>query len=75
MILSALGQARIVLVLSLPPNGLMPFKDSIFHINISYDSYLGNVGCHNHPLLGPSVLAGNPYGLVHAPPSQAGLWL
>jgi hypothetical protein len=75
MILSALGQARTVLVLGLYPKGLIPFKESIFDINISYNPYPGNMGRHNHPLLGPSVLAGYPYGLLHAPSFQAGLWL
>jgi hypothetical protein len=26
------------------------------------------VGRHNHPLLGPNIPAGDPNGLVHAPP-------
>ena len=75
MILFALGQARMVLVLYLSPKGLIPFRESIFHINTSYNPYSSNVGSHNHPFLGPSIFAGNLYGLVHAPPSQAGLWL
>jgi hypothetical protein len=73
MILSALSQARTVLILDLPPKGLITFRKSIFHINTSYNPYPGNVERHNHPLLGPNVLTGDSYGLVYAPPSQAGL--
>jgi hypothetical protein len=36
-------------------------------IHISTSSFPGDVGCHNHPLLGPSVPAGDPHRLVHAP--------
>jgi hypothetical protein len=75
MILSALGEALTVLVLGLPPKGLIPFRESIFYIKTSYNPYPGNVGSHYHPLLGSSVFAGNLYRLVHTPPSQAGLWL
>jgi hypothetical protein len=46
MILSALGQAYTVLVLSLPSKGLIPFRKSIFHINTSYNLYPGNVEHH-----------------------------
>jgi hypothetical protein len=46
MILSALGQFHTVLVLGLPLKGLIPFRESIFHINTSYNPYLGNVGRH-----------------------------
>jgi hypothetical protein len=60
MILFALGQTHTVLVLGLPLKDLIPFKESIFHINTSYNTYPGNVGRHNHPLLGLSVLADNP---------------
>jgi hypothetical protein len=51
MILFALGQARMVLVLDLPPKGLIPFRENIFHINTSYNPYPSNVGRHNR--LGP----------------------
>jgi hypothetical protein len=47
MILSALGHARTVLILGLPLKGLIPFRESIFHINTSYNPYPGNVGRHN----------------------------
>ena len=40
----------------------------MLYIIISSFSYSGNVEHHNHPILGPSVLTGNPYGLVHVPP-------
>jgi hypothetical protein len=30
------------------------------------------VGRHNHPFLGPSVLAGDPHGLVHVPHLRLG---
>ncbi|XP_059441788.1 uncharacterized protein LOC132174102 [Corylus avellana] len=63
------------LLLSLLSKSFIPFRESIFHINTSSFPCLDNVGRYNHPLLGPSVLTGDPYGLVHAPPSQAGLWL
>jgi hypothetical protein len=60
MILSALGQAHTVLVLGLPLKDHIPFRESIFHINTSYYPYPSNVGHYNHPLLGPSVLVGDP---------------
>jgi hypothetical protein len=57
------------------------------NIHISTFTFPGDVGRHNHPLLGPSVPSADshgitsflasqgvptsdPYGLVHAPPSQ-----
>ena len=47
MILSALGQARTVLVLSLSVKDLIPFRESISHINTSYNPYPSNVGHYN----------------------------
>ena len=38
------------LVLGLPLKGLISFRDSIFHINTSYNPYLGNVGHHIAPV-------------------------
>ena len=38
-------------------------KGESIHISTSPFSYLGDVGRHNHPFLGPSVPAGNPHGI------------
>jgi hypothetical protein len=38
-------------------------KGVSIHISTSPSPYLGDVGCHNHPLLGLSVPAGYPYGI------------
>jgi hypothetical protein len=62
MLLFSLGKACTVLVLGLPPKRLHTIYREHIHINTSYNSYIGNVGRHNYPLLGPNVLAGNPYG-------------
>jgi hypothetical protein len=36
------------------------------HISTSLSPYLGDVGSHNHPFLGPSVPAGGLMGLAHS---------
>jgi hypothetical protein len=46
-------------------------KGISIHISISPFPYPGDVGCHNHPLLGPSVPSGGLMGLAHSwHPSQ-----
>jgi hypothetical protein len=41
-------------------------KDVSIHISTSPSPYPGDVGHHNHPLLGPSVPAGGLVGLAHS---------
>ena len=54
MILSALGQVHTILsIIGFTRKGLISFRESIFHINISSFSHQNNVGRHSHPLLGP----------------------
>jgi hypothetical protein len=36
------------------------------YISTSHFSYIGNVGHHNHSLMGRNVLVDDPRGLVHA---------
>jgi len=38
-------------------------KKGVF-IHISTSPFSSDVGCHNHPLLGPSVPAGDPHGIT-----------
>jgi hypothetical protein len=38
-------------------------KGVSIHISISSSPYLRDAGGYNHPLLGPSVLVGDPYGI------------
>jgi hypothetical protein len=41
-------------------------KGVSIHITTSSSPYPGDVGGHNHPLLGPSVPAGDLIGLAHS---------
>jgi hypothetical protein len=42
---------------------IVVIKGVSIHISTSPSPHLGNVGHHNHPILGPSVPAGDPYGI------------